>query len=97
RRRLDDGKPHHERAALLPPLAERLGGAAVQAHQVPDDRESEAEAARRPLEALALLGEHVEDTPQHVGIDADAGVADAERDLVTRALGEDRHAAASFG
>ena len=87
----------HELAALLRTVAPRLDRSTVQLDQATGDRESQAEAALRPIEGLALLGEHVEHKRQHLGRDADARVRDGDADVLSLAPGLDLDPPALLG
>ena len=66
----------HELAALPQSLAERLDGAAVELHQLPDERQANAQARASFERRGRPLREEVEDPAEHLGGDAHAVVAD---------------------
>ena len=75
RRLFAQRQAHHEAAALVAPGAVRLDLAAMQHHQVLDQRQAQAQPALRPVDALLLaLVEHVEHVGQQLGGDARAVV-----------------------
>ena len=67
------------------PGAVRGHRAAVHLDDPLDERQADAEAAARASAGAIGLPEHVEHARQHLGMDADAGVADADHRLVALA------------
>ena len=63
----------------------------MQRHEAAHDREAQAQSTAGAVERLTLLGKQVEYARQHVGLDADTGVADADGDPRALALGRHRH------
>ena len=79
RRRHRDRSPrqrHRERRTTARTRTRRRDGAAVQLHQVVDNREAEAEPAVRARRAGLSLAEAVEDVRKKLRADPRAGVAD---------------------
>ena len=72
-RQLDD-----EGRALAVTTTQGLHGAAVQAHEVPDDRQAKSQAAMRPRRSTVGLPEAVEYERQELGRDANAGIGDRQ-------------------
>src|SRR5688500_7445678 len=75
RRQRDD-----ERRALAEPLALGAYRAAVQLHELLDDREPQPEPAPRSVTGLVLLHARIEDALAHLGGAADAFVRDEHLD-----------------
>ena len=96
-----DGQDHRqaddELAAHAVTVAPGLDGAAVHLDQALDQREADAQAALRPFERPIYLGKHLEDPRQHVGRDADAGIAHAHHGVASLALDGERDLAAALG
>jgi hypothetical protein len=84
---------HFEAAAGTQPRAVRADAAAVQFHQALRQRQADAQAALGALQRRLLLREHREHVLQRLRAHADAGVRDAEHDLVAGAGHLHRHAA----
>ena len=85
--RLDGQRqPHDELAAARGSFATRLDAAAVHSDQVLDHREANSETTLTACLRLIDLREHLENSRQHVGGDADAGIAHGEYDVGPLAL-----------
>jgi hypothetical protein len=50
----------------------------VEVDERPQQREADAQPALRPLDALLALHEELENTRQHLGLDAAAAIPDAD-------------------
>ena len=73
--RAASGRRTRSSRAAPGPGAARLDAAAVQPDERSHDGQPEPEPALRSIQRLPLLHEQVEDPRQHLGADADAGVA----------------------
>ncbi len=66
-----------------------LDRAAVALDEVAHDGQADAEPALRAIDRLSLLDEQIEDVRQHVGRDANAGVAHAQDHFIVDGLAAD--------
>src|SRR5205085_5199659 len=78
---------HNELASSIGAFARRDDGPALHFHEAADDGESDPQAALRTIDCAIQLREQLEDAKQRVLRNAHAGVAHAQYDLVTVALG----------
>ena len=85
---------HDERRALTDARAADLDLAAVQPHQIVDDRQTEPETTVSTRRRAVGLPEPIEHVRQKGGIDADAGVRDLDPDALVDARRAHRDAAA---
>src|SRR5439155_25732681 len=93
----EGGQTHDKLAAAARSFAERSDRPAVQVHQAPNERQTDAQPALRAFEGLIHLREHVEHLWQHGGRNAEAGVFHRYHDLFTVPLRSQPDAAAVLG
>ena len=86
---------HHEGRSLTDAGAADFDLAAVQPHQIVDDRQTEPQAAVSTRRRAVRLPEAIEHVGQKGGIDADAGVRDFDPDARVGPRRGDRDAAAA--
>src|SRR5690606_9249974 len=79
------------------PLTARADVAAVQLDQVAHERQTDAEPALRSAQRARVLDEEVEDSPQHVGLDAEAVVDYFHGYVLALLLDRKRDRSALFG
>src|SRR3954468_9275527 len=88
----DEREGYLEGRSLPLAFARRGHRAPVRLDDVPDDRETETEAAVVPRRSAVFLGEPVEDVGQESGIDSGAGVAHLDDGVPAGAADGERHA-----
>src|SRR5258706_13388771 len=86
-----------ERAALAQPVARRLDRSAVALHEIPHQRQADAQALADALGRFVDLDEEVPDLRELVPSDADAVVAHADHHVVELAFCGDLDAPLPFG
>src|SRR5262249_38823497 len=74
-------QPHHKRRALPFAGAFRVHAAAVQLDEMPDQRQTDPQAALSARTPALALAQAIEDERQGLGADASAGIADDDLDV----------------